>query len=201
VGAVRGGDRRRPLGDRHRMQLAIGLCSQKRGHRLRRRWHRRQSARDAPLREHPPVMVVGPLGRRRERQGCVTGRARELALDQERGKRRAACWDGALGHSDWQVPAVASRYLIRPPLPSPLNSAVHFCDMPSARGVARSFSFVARACRSAARSGVERDVSGGGQMRESAWRAMSSESVSFPRRAPLDGTSDESDRVVCDPPV
>ena len=48
LGAVTGGDRRRPAGDRHRAELAVGLGGQECGGRFQRRQHRLEGALGAP---------------------------------------------------------------------------------------------------------------------------------------------------------
>jgi hypothetical protein len=78
LGAMRGGDRCHASGDRDRAQVAVGLRRQERGDRLRRGRHRRQPARDTPLREHPPVVIVGTPCCRRERRGGVSSSALQL---------------------------------------------------------------------------------------------------------------------------
>ena len=55
--AVRRGDRGSALADRDRAELPVGLGGQERRDRLRRRRHRPQPARDAPLGEDAPVAL------------------------------------------------------------------------------------------------------------------------------------------------
>ena len=109
--AVRGGDRGGALGDRDRAELAVGLCGQERGDRLRRGGHRPQPARDAPVGEHAPVALVCAPGRRRERRCGVAGGALELPLDRGRWSGRAGRWEGSVGHR--QVAGIS--FLIRAP--------------------------------------------------------------------------------------
>jgi hypothetical protein len=89
LGAVRGGNRRGALGDRHRVPVAVGLRGHERCDRLRRRRHRCESSRYAPLSEDAPVMSVGAPGRRRDRRRGVPSGALELTLDRDRGRRQA----------------------------------------------------------------------------------------------------------------